>query len=210
MAEETTATSTATTTAAVEGTAQAAATTEPAQQQQATEPVLSSEAIQKMIQSTVDSKTAELGKTIATLKKENETLKKANMTAEQLAQADKEEFERQKAEVEFGKRQLHAHKVVAAAGYGDNAEAVVDIILGDTDEATDKRLTDFKSLVDKIVADTVKQTFKDNGRVPNGGNNSGAETKENKNDFAAQLGKRAAERTKQSNEILNHYYGGNK
>ena len=52
---------------------------------------------------------------------------------EQIAQADKEEFEKQKAEVELGKRQIHAHRVVAAAGYGENAEAVVDIVLGDTD-----------------------------------------------------------------------------
>ena len=171
--------------------------------------VLSSEDIQKMIQSTVDSRTAELGKTIADLKRENADLKKKNMTAEELQKAEKEEFAKQKAEVELQKRQIFAHKAVATAGYGDNAEAVVDIVLGDTDEKTTERLQNFKSLVDKIVAETVEKTFKANGRVPNGAGNGGADTKENKEtEFAKELGKKAAETAKQSNDILKHYYGG--
>lgn len=170
---------------------------------------LSSEDIQKMIQSTVDQKTADLGKTIAALKKENADLKKANMTAEELQKAEKEEFEKQKAEVELQKRQIFAHKAVATAGYGDNAEAVVDIVLGDTDEKTTERLQNFKSLVDKLVSETVEKTFKANGRVPNGAGNGGADTKETKeNELAKELGKKAAETAKQSNDILKHYYGG--
>ena len=206
MAEE--ATNAATTAAETNTQAQATETTEN-NKQQAADTVLSSEAIQKMIQSTVDSKTAELGKTIATLKKENEQLKKANMTAEEIQKADKEEFERQKAEVELQKRQIFAHRAVANAGYGDNAEAVVDIILGETDEKTTERLTNFKALVDKLVSDTVKQTFKDNGRVPNGGGKSGEEATKKDTSIAEQLGKQKAEQAKNSNDILKHYYGGN-
>ena len=171
------------------------------------EAVLSSEEIKRLIQSTVDTKTAELGKTIATLKKENETLKRANMTAEEIKKADKEEFERQKAEVELQKRQLHAHRIVASAGYGDNADAVVDMVLGESDEATSERLNNFKALVDKIVAETVKKTFKENGRTPNGGNSNSGEAK-NENTFAAELGKKKADMAKQANAVLNHYYGG--
>ena len=169
--------------------------------------VLSQEEIQKMIQKTADIRTADLGKTIADLKKENAQLKKANMTAEQIQQTEREEFEAQKAEVELQKRQIYAHKAVAAAGYGDNAEAVVDIVLGSTNEITDERLQNFKTLVDKLVAETVQKTFKANGRVPNGGNKGGEETKQ-ENSFVADLGKKAAETAKQSNEILKHYYGG--
>ena len=206
MAEEVTTTATG---AAAETNQQAAQTTTTETQSKAEETVLSSEAIQKMIQSTVDKKTAELGKTIATLKQENETLKKANMTAEEIQKADKEEFERQKAEVELQKRQIYAHRAVATAGYGDNAEAVVDIVLGDTDEKTDERLKNFKSLIDKIVADKVQQTFKENGRNPNGGGNGSSE--ENKDtSIAEKIGKNKAETAKKSNEILNYYYGGKK
>lgn len=207
MAEEVTTTATETAGAAQAGAAQAA--TETAQQENKNT-ALSSEEIQKMIQSSVDAKTASLGKTIADLKKENETLKKANMTAEQIQQADKEEFERQKAEVELGKRQIHAHKVVAAAGYGDNAEAVVEIVLGDTDENTDQKLKNFKSIVDKLVADTVAKTFKENGRNPNGGGNAGGSEEKDKKDtsLAEKLGKQKADQAKNSNDILKHYYGG--
>lgn len=206
MAEENTSSSTATETTA-QATTQATTTTE--SNQQTTETVLSSESIQKMIQSTVDSRTAELGKTIAELKKENETLKRANMTAEQIQKADKEEFEKQKAEVELGKRQIHAHRVVASAGYGDNADAVVDIILGDTDEKTDERLNNFKSIIDKIVSEKVQKTFEQNGRNPNGGSTSSSEEKSDTS-IAEKIGKRAAETAKKSNEILNYYYGGKK
>lgn len=206
MAEENTSSSTATETIA-QATTQATTTTE--SNQQTTETVLSSESIQKMIQSTVDSRTAELGKTIAELKKENETLKRANMTAEQIQKADKEEFEKQKAEVELGKRQIHAHRVVASAGYGDNADAVVDIILGDTDEKTDERLNNFKSIIDKIVSEKVQKTFEQNGRNPNGGSTSSNEEKSDTS-IAEKIGKRAAETAKKSNEILNYYYGGKK
>lgn len=174
----------------------------------ATETVLSSEEIKKIIQQTVDKQTAHFGKKISELTKENETLKRANMTAEQIAQADKEEFERQKAEVEKQKREIHAHRAVAAAGYGTDADAVVDIVLGDTDEKTDERLKNFKALVDKMVAAQVKATFKANGREPNGANTA-AETKP-ENSVAQKLGEARAAREKQSNDILNHYIGGKK
>lgn len=206
MAEEKTATSTATAEAA-EPETKAAETPATETTEQAKQPALSSEEIQKMIQSTVDTRTAELGKTIADLKKENLELKKKNMTAEEIQKADKEEFEKQKAEVELQKRQIYAHRIVANAGYGDNAEAVVDIILGDTDDKTKERLDNFKSLVDKLVAETVQKTFKANGRLPNGGNANGDDTKKETN-IAAELGKKKAETQKQSNDILKHYYGG--
>lgn len=177
---------------------------------QKTENVLSSADIQKMIQSTVDSRTAELGKTIADLKRENSELKKANMTAEEIQKADKEEFERQKAEVEFQKRQIYAHRIVSNAGYGENAEAVVDIILGDTDEKTKERLQNFKSLVDKIVAETVQQTFKANGRVPNGAKADSGKAENKYESIAERLGKKTAETNEKSNSVLSYYLGGKK
>ena len=169
---------------------------------------MSTEAIQKLIQSTVDKKTAEFGKTIAALKKENSDLKKANMTAEEIQKAEREEFENQKAEVALQKRQIFAHRAVATAGYGDNADAVVDIVLGDTDEKTEERLKNFKSLVDKLVAETVDKTFKANGRVPNGAGQNGATDSRKENSIAEQLGKTRAEQQKKANDVLSHYLGG--
>ena len=185
-----------------------AATEPPATDPKTADTVLSSEDIKKIIQQTVDKRTADLGKKISDLTKENETLKRANMTAEQIAQADKEEFEKQKAEVEKQKREIHAHRAVAAAGYGTDADAVVDIILGDTDDKTDERLNNFKALVDKMVAAQVQATFKANGREPNGAT-AATETKP-ENSVAQKLGEARAAREKQSNDILNHYIGGKK
>lgn len=212
MAEETTATNTATetttqATASNSSTNAATAAANTEAKEKAEQTVLSAEDIQKLIQKTVDQRTADYGKKIATLQEENKTLKKANMTAEEIQKAEREEFEKQKAEVELGKRQLHAHRVVAGAGYGDNADEVVEMVLGDSDERTDERLKNFKALVDKLVADTVKKTFETNGRTPNSGNSNGGNEKK-ENGFAAELGKKQAETLKQSNDILKHYYGG--
>ena len=185
----------------------AATATDNTAAQSQTENVLSSEEIQRLIQSTVDSKTAALGKTIADLKKENELLKKATMTAEEIQKADREELEKQKAEVNLQQRQIYAHRAVATAGYGENADAVVDIVLGDTDEKTDERLKNFKTLIDKIVAETVQKTFEKNGRVPNGAKSGGGSDNQEHN-IAAEIGKKKAAQDAKSNEILKHYYGG--
>lgn len=203
MAEEANVTTTATeTNATTEGQQTETKATETNGQEGSK--ALSQEEIQKLIQSTVDTKTAELGKTIATLKKENADLKKANMTAEQLKEAEKKEFEEQKAAFELQKRQLFAQGIVAKAGYGNDVEAVVDFVISDTDANTEKRLEAFKSLVDKIVSETVEQKFKANGRVPNGGNTTTAGETKNTT-IAEQLGKARADQQKQAEDVFKHY-----
>lgn len=196
------------TTGTTETTTAATETTSTETTPAATETAMTSEEIKRLIQQSVDTRTADLGKKISELRRENETLKKANMTAEQIAQAEKEEFERQKSEVEKQRREIHAHRVVAAAGFGTDADAVVDIVLGDTDERTDERLKNFKALVDRLVAARVSETFKNNGRVPNGSQTT-TETKPEMS-IAERLGKAKAEQAKQSNTILEHYIGGKK
>lgn len=170
--------------------------------------VLSSEAIQKMIQSTVDNRTAELGKTIAALKKENEQLKKANMTAEEIQKAEREEFETQKAEVEQQKREIFAHRAVAKAGYdGDSVQDIVDIVLSDTDDKTSEKLQKFTAIIDKITSKKVDKLYETNGRDPKASHtNDGKETM----NIAEKLGKQTAETNKQAQSVLQHYLGGNK
>lgn len=170
---------------------------------------LSSEDIQKMIQSTVDSRTAELGKTISTLKKENEQLKKANMSAEERQKAERDEFEAQKAELEHQKREMFAHKLVAKAGFdGDDVQDIVDIVLSGTDDDTSDKLTKFTALVDKIAAKKVDKLYADNGRDPKASHTT-TDTEKTVN-IAEKLGKQTAEANKQAQDVLNHYLGGNR
>lgn len=204
----TTATTTATEAATNENGAQA-------QEQNTQEQnVLSTEALDKLIQSRVDKSTAELGKKIATLQKENETLKKQNMTVEQIREQeakdrDKELADRDKALTERENRLISIEKI-KEIGLDDGSQLsleLVDFVMAENEEAITARAKAFKSLVDRIVAAKVDETFKANGRVPNGGGKNGEEAKK-ENSFAAELGKKAAETAKKSNDILKHYYGG--
>ena len=167
---------------------------------------LTPEAIQKMIQSAVDARTADLGKTIATLKKDNAELKKANMTAEEIQKAEREAFEAQKAEVEFQKREIFAHKAVAKAGYvGDDVQAVVDIVLGNSDEETSDKLQKLTAIIDKVAAKKVDSLYAANGRDPKAAHSTDTETV----NIAEKLGAQAAEADKQAQSVLKHYLGGN-
>ena len=170
-------------------------------------PILSSEEIRRLIQKTVDSRTADFGKKISELQRENANLKKANMTAEELQKAEREEFERSKAEVELAKRQIYAQGIVCEAGFGNDVAEVVNLVIGKTDDETSEKLTAFKGLVDKIVAKQVEATFKSNGRIPNGGNS--AEEKKT-GGIAEKIGKERAEQAKRSDEVMKFYLGGKK
>ena len=114
--------------------------------------------------------------------------------------------EREKA-LNQQKNLIYAQQAVTKAGFGDDLSAVVDFVMGDSEEKTDERVKNFKTLVDKIVAAQVDKTFKANGRTPNGAGNGDGKSE---NSIAEKLGKAKAEQTKKSNDILNHYYTGGK
>lgn len=185
-----------------------------AQGEQAQESALSTEALERLIQSRVDKSTAELGKKISALQKENNNLKKANMTDEEARKieiADKEKAltEKEQALLERENR-LFAIKAIKEIGLDDGSQqslALVDFVMGENEDAITEKVKAFKALVDSFVSAKVEQTFKANGRVPNNAGTSGEGTTSN---IAAELGKKAAETAKQSNEILNHYYRRNK
>lgn len=176
---------------------------------QAQDTVLSSDEIRKLIQSTVDKQTAAFGKTIAGLKKENEQLKKANMTAEELQKTaleeQKAEFERERAEFQQQKLLNHAQNITAKAGYGEDMEDVVSLVLRDDEEKTAEMLDKLSKLLEKRIAADRTKTFKEYGREPKG-SRPATETKEN--NIAIELGKKRAENAKQSRSILEHYIGG--
>ena len=169
--------------------------------------------IAKLVQSQVDRLMADERKKNAELQKKVDKLTKEKMSAEEIKKLEDEEREKALAEREKALTQktnlIYAQQAVTKAGFGDDLEAVVDFVMGDSEEKTNERVNAFKTLVDKIVAAQVDKTFKQNGRTPQGGAGGGQDGKSD-NSIAEKLGKARAEQTKQSNDILNHYYGGKK
>lgn len=174
---------------------------------------LSTEAIEKYIQSQVDKQMAEERKKTANLQKELEKAKKEKMTAEEVKKYDDEKRERElterDAKLTERENRLFAIEAIKEIGLDDGSKQSLDLVdfvmASDRDTITD-RVKAFKSLVDRFVTAKVDQTFKANGRNPSGGNNNGTETKDT--NIAEKLGKKAAEAAQKSNDILKHYYGG--
>lgn len=170
------------------------------------------ERISKLVQSQVDRLMAEERKKNAELQKKVDKMTKEKLSDEEIKKLEFEEKEKTLAEREKTLNQqknlIYAQQAVTKAGFGDDLSAVVDFVMGDSEEKTDERVKNFKTLVDKIVAAQVDKTFKANGRTPNGAG-SAQETKTD-NSIAEKLGKAKAEQTKKSNDILSHYYGGSK
>lgn len=218
MAEETaTATGTAAenTAAAQANEASQSAATEQKTEQKTEDKALSAEDIKKLIQSSTDRATADLGKQIAALKKENAELKKKNMSAEEVKKLEDEEREKTLAarekDLQDRENRLFAIKAIKEIGLDDGSEralSLVDFVMdAEQDKITDK-VKAFNTLVQGFVTAKVDEKFKAIGRTPNGA----AQTTESKKDtsVAETLGKRRAEQSKQSSDILNIYLGGKK
>lgn len=183
-------------------------------QKNAAEP-LTTEAIERIVQSRVDKATAELGKNIATLKRENEKLKKEQLSAEELKQYEMNEKEKALAEREQilkdRENRLYAIKAIKEIGLDDGSEkslSLVDFVMADDETAITERVKAFNELVQAFVTSQVDEKFKSIGRTPNSAPTNVSEKKES--NVAETLGKRRAEQNKKSNEILNLYLGGRK
>lgn len=176
--------------------------------------VLTTEAVEKLIQSRVDKITAELGKKNSSLQKELDKMKKEKLTDEEirnleLADKEKELTEKEQALLERENR-LFAIKAMTEIGLNDGSDTsleIVDFVMAENEETITERVKTFKALVDKLVSARVDQTFKANGRVPNSGNQKA--DGEQDTSIAEKLGKTRAEQQKQSNDVLKHYLGGN-
>lgn len=175
---------------------------------------ISTETLDKLIQSRVDKITAGLGKENYTLKKELEELRKAKLTDEQIKELEIKEKENAIAEKEKAllerENRLFAIKAIKENGLDDGSDTaleIVNFVMGENEETIKNRVTAFKSLVDKIVAAKVDATFKANGRTPNNGNRNEADAKKT-NTVAESLGKQRAEQLQKAQSVLNHYLGG--
>lgn len=176
---------------------------------------LTTEAIEKLIQSKVDKQSAELGKTIAQLKKENEKLKKDSLSAEELKNYEISEKEKALAEREKDladrEHRLFAIKAIKEIGLDDGSETslnLVDFVVADSEEEITNRVKTIHKVVHDLVDARVNSKFKELGRTPNGAKS--AETGKTQPSIAEKLGKQKAEQEKKSNEILEKYLGGRK
>ena len=169
----------------------------------------------RRVQAEKDRATADYGKRIASLQKELEEMKKEKMTADQRKQYDDEQREKAMAEkdrllTERENRLTAIDELTKAKLYdgSDKANAFVNIVINGKDAAEiAENVKAIKAFVDEQVAKGVDETFKANGRTPNGGGKSEPD-KDTQTAFAAELGKQAAETAKKSNEILNYYING--
>lgn len=174
---------------------------------------LTTEAIERLIQSGIDKKTAEYGKQIASYKKEIESLKKDKMTAEEVKQYEISEKEKNLAakekELLDRENRLFAIKAIKEIGLDDGSQralSLVDFVMADEQDKITERVKAFNELVQSFVSAKVDEKFKSIGRTPHGAA-AAAETSNNTS-VAETLGKRRSEQDKRANDVLNMYLGG--
>lgn len=204
-----------TSTAGAAETAQTETKPEAAAEQQ-TETGISTEALEKIVQSRVDRSTAELGKKIAALQKENDKLKKDGKSAEEVKQLEISEREKtiaaKEKELQDRENRLFALKAIKEIGLDDGSPkslSLVDFVMAEDEATITERVKAFNDLVQSFVSAQVDAKFKAIGRTPNGAAaQNGGEDK--KLSVAESLGKRRAEQAKKSNDVLSMYLGGKK
>ena len=168
--------------------------------------------LEDIIQRAVDRATNKLGNENKKLRGQLETLKKDHMTQAQITELELAEREAdvadREAKLQEKENRLFAIKEIKDAGLDDgssNALELVDFVMSDSEETTKARVKVFADLVKKFVTAQVNQTFKSNGRNPE----SGATGESNAtHTLVSALGKNAAERNAQSQNVLKHYLGG--
>lgn len=173
---------------------------------------LTTEAIERIVQSKVDTLMADARKENANLKKENEKLKKDAMSAEELKkyeddQRTKQLEERDKA-ITARENNYYALNALLKANIevgSDISEECVSLVMGADSKEIDAKIATLTKIVNALSEKKVDKVFKTNGRTPNG---SGQSSDEGKSSIAEKLGKTRAEQEKKSNDVLKHYIGG--
>lgn len=176
------------------------------------------ENLQALIQSAVDRATNKIGNDNKKLREQLEALKREKMSSEEIKQLEIEEKEKalleKEKEIKEKEMRMFAIKTIKEAGLDDGSDtalSLVDILIGADEDSIKNKTATFKSLVDKAVSSKVQQRFKESGRDPKrGGTDDDAENKDDKTSVAVELGKKAAERDKTTNSVLENYIGGSK
>lgn len=175
------------------------------------------ENIQFLIQSAVDRATNKLGNENKDLRKKLEELRKEKLTDDEVKKLEIDEklklIADKEKEIKEKELKMYAIKAIKEAGLDDGSDtalALVDVLMGDDEEAITAKTKNFKALLDKSVEAQVKQRFKDSGRgMGKGGNDDKDDEDDDKeNSVAVKLAKQTAENNKNTKSILEHYTGG--
>lgn len=115
---------------------------------------------------------------------------KLNMSPEQLAELEKDEKDKKLTDLEnqLAQRDRKDHALKVATEKEFPAE-LIDLVVGDTDELTDKRIDTTSKILNKLVQASVEERLKGKGTPGEGGGSNGNE--------AGAYGKRLAEKYNQ-------------
>lgn len=172
--------------------------------------------LQYLIQSAVDRATNKLGNENKKLREQLESLQKEKMSDDERKQfefdAQVKALKLKEQELKEKELRMFAIKAIKDAGLddgGDTALALVDLLMGESEDAITNKTASLKSLVDKSVKSQVEQRFKASGRdMGKGGDKVEGEDKGKDDDVAIKLAKATASNNKATQSIIQHYSGG--
>lgn len=138
--------------------------------------------IEERIQKAIDRATNKLGNENKALREKLEKLKKTKLSAEEIAEEERREKETALAEREAAVRaaenRMFALKQIKKIGLDSGDETaiqIVDLVMGEDEEAISENVSALKKLVDSLVSAEVDKAFKSTGRVPGKGKNGGTQ-----------------------------------
>lgn len=138
--------------------------------------------IDKLIEKAVDRATNKLGNENKALREKLEKLKKTKLSAEEIAEEERREKETALAEreaaVKAAENRMFALKQIKKIGLDSGDETaiqIVDLVMGEDEDAISENVSALKKLVDSLVAAEVDKAFKSTGRVPGKGKSGGTQ-----------------------------------
>lgn len=146
------------------------------------EPQPEQDDIDTLIEKAVDRATNKLGNENKALREKLEKLKKTKLSAEEIAEEERREKETALAEreaaVKAAENRMFALKQIKKIGLDSGDETaiqIVDLVMGEDEDAISENVSALKKLVDSLVAVEVDKAFKSTGRVPGKGKSGGTQ-----------------------------------
>lgn len=146
------------------------------------EPQPEQDDIDKLIEKAVDRATNKLGNENKALREKLEKLKKTKLSAEEIAEEERREKETALAEreaaVKAAENRMFALRQIKKIGLDSGDETaiqIVDLVMGEDEDAISENVSALKKLVDSLVAVEVDKAFKSTGRVPGKGKSGGTQ-----------------------------------
>lgn len=133
----------------------------------------------------------------------------ANMTAEQKVQAQMEQLEAEKKALAREKARIKTEALFVAKGIGEaERQVMLDRCVTEDEEESAKNAQALLDAIGKAVKEQIKTAMKE-VKAPSSAASSDSETETPDVKYAKDYAARRERAAKQSNEILQHYLGGN-